>query len=899
MNAFNSRARPCRPLAIAIFALAPLAAAAASYGVSSPNGKIAVQVTQDAGTGALSWSATKNGAAVLESAALGLVTSRGDFSSGLAFVARVDAKVKGHYTLPGHKQSSYGETANEMTLRFTRGGNEVDLVVRAFDDGVAYRYLVPGSGSISITSERGGFNLPDSASGWAQNFVPTYEALYNPVANFNAGSFGMPVLAHAGSNWLLLAESDIGSSDYASHLAGSGGNLLQLAPPDSNAATATLPFQGPWRLAMIGGLDSVVASTLVEDLSAPAQIADTSWIAPGRAAWSWMSGQPQSDYATHTSFVDGAVAMGWEYYLVDDGWQASWVPALVSYAKARNIGIVLWANNSDVDTEAKARSVFSQWASWGVRGAKIDFFDDDGEPTMQRYEMLARVAADYKLVIYFHGATKPNGLMRKWPNILTQEGVAGAEQRSLPASHDVTLAFTRNALGPMDYTPVDYSEIQDGNSTWGHQTALALVFSSYIVNYSDHWASYRDSIAAGLLRAIPATWDETRLLEGAPDQYATMLRRRGDEWFVGAITGSGVARTASVALDFLPAGTNYTAMIWRDGASAHDVAYSTQTVTSASVLSLPLAANGGAAVRLTTQAPTSALANLAAGKLATADSSCSAQETPNKAVNGSLVNGTADRWCSSGGSKWLQVDLGATYTLSSFTLRHAGAGGKGTAQNTRDFNIQLSTDNVNWSTAVNVSGNKAATTTHAIAPSAARYVRLNVINGAQPGQANVARIYELEAYGQGAYDTNAFYKIVNRNSGKVLAVQNAALGDATPVVQWDYVDATTNDEWRLVDAGNGGYDIVNRWSGKTLDVQGGVTDDNTPLIQYASHGAANQQWQLVPTDSGYVRIVSVASGKVADVSQQSTTNGASVVMFPWNTQANQQWQLVKVGSVAQ
>jgi alpha-glucosidase len=893
MQSSNSTGRHW--LAFSTVLLLALPAAAATYDVASPDGRNVVRITHDTAGGTLAYAVTRDGATVLESAALGLVTSRGDFTRGLAFLGRADAVAKGRYSLPGHKKSTYGERANETTLRFTRGGNEFDLVLRAFNDGIAWRYAIPGSGSISVQAEHGGFDLPDGTGGWAQTFVTSYEGRYKPVANFNAGSFGMPVLVHGATDWLLLAESDVGSNDYASHLTGASGNLLQLAPPDANAATAALPYQGPWRLAMIGGLDAIVASTLVEDLSAPAQVADVSWIAPGRASWSWMTGEDQADYATHAAFVDGAALMGWEYTLVDAGWQESWVPALVDYARPKNVGIILWTSVDDVATETQARATFSKWAGWGVRGAKVDYFYDDGEASMQRYEMLARVAADYKLFIYFHGATKPNGLHRKWPNILTQEGVAGAEQRSMPASHDVSLVFTRNAIGPMDYTPVDYSGIQDGNSTWGHQTALAVMFSSYIVNYSDHWASYRDSLAAGLLRALPATWDETRLLEGAPDQYATIARRSGSEWFVGAITGSGLARTASVALDFLPAGATYTALIWRDGASAHDLAYETRSVTRASVLTLPIAANGGAAVRLTTQAPSSALPNLAAGKAASADSSCTPQESPNKAANGSM----ADRWCSSGASKWLQVDLGAVYTLSSFTLRHAGAGGAPAAQDTRDFAIQLGTDGVHWSTPVNVSGNTADVTTHAIAPTDARYVRVNVINGAQPGKPNVARLYELEAYGQGAYDTNAFYKIVNRNSGKVLAVQNAALGDVAPVVQWDYVDATTNDEWRLVDAGNGAFDIVNHYSGKALDLKGALADDGTPLVQYASHGASNQQWQLVPTDGGYVRLVSAATGKVADVTQRSLDNGAAVIEFPWNGQSNQQWQLVRLATVPQ
>lgn len=136
----------------------------------------------------------------------------------------------------------------------------------------------------------------------------------------------MPVLVHASNNWMLISESDVASSFYTSHLQGSTSNTLRVVPPDAAAVNTTGPFESPWRLAMIGGLDTIVASTLVENLSAPSKIADTSWIKPGRSGWSWHAGGNQSDYDTHVQFVDAAAAMGWEYYLIDEGWQASWCP---------------------------------------------------------------------------------------------------------------------------------------------------------------------------------------------------------------------------------------------------------------------------------------------------------------------------------------------------------------------------------------------------------------------------------------------------------------------------------------------------------------------------------------------------------------------------------------------
>jgi alpha-glucosidase len=348
----------------------------------------------------------------------------------------------------------------------------------------------------------------------------------------------------------------------------------------------------------------------------------------------------------------------------------------------------------------------------------------------------------------FHGATKPNGLERTWPNVLTQEAVLGAEQGSLSAAHNIALVFTRNALGPMDYTPVVYSNT-NGATTWGHQTALAVVFASYLQHFSDHWAMYRDSVAQAFLRVVPTTWDDTRLIEGDPAQFATIARRQGADWYVGTITNG--ARTATIPLAFLTPGTAYTAHIFRDGTSPNDVAYQTLAVTNASTLSLPLAAGGGAAIRVTTQpAPMT---------------------------------------------------------------------------------------------------------------------------------------------------TQTYYKIVNRNSGKALAVQNASRSDTAAVIQWPYVDPTTNDEWRLVDAGAGLVSIVNRNSGRVLDVAGASTMAGAALIQFMDRGDANQQWQLVDAGGGFSRIVSRSTGMDSDVSGASIADGATIIQWPANGGTNQQWQFVPVATL--
>jgi alpha-glucosidase len=728
--------------------LLPQPTSAQTWSAFSPNGTIGLNVTLSGG--ALSYTATRSSVTMLESGALGINTSIGDFGSGLAFTSRSDAAVNESYSLPGHKKAPYTNQANEMLLHFSKGGQEMDLVARAYDDGVAFRYRLPGSGAVNINSESSFFNLRDDSTGYALDSTSTGEGYYTARSGFGSGSWSMPVLATSSGQWVLLAESDIGSNYQASHLDGGGGNNLHVSWYNGTAISVSRPFDSPWRLAVLGSLATVVQQSMVENLSTPSQIADTSWIHAGRAAWSWRAGANQADYNAHTPYVDFAQSMGWGTYLVDAGWDASWVPTLVSYGAARNVGIWIWVGSGDppVVTEAAARASFSTWSGWGVKGVKIDFFNGEAQSEMQRYEWLLRAANDYHLGVNFHGCTKPNGLERKWPNLLTQESVFGAEQGSLPAAHNISLVFTRNAIGPMDYTPVVYSNA-NGVTTWGHQTALPVMFSSYLTHFSDNWVSYRDSVARAFLAAVPTVWDETRLIEGDPAQYATIARRSGTDWFVGTIANN--ARTASIPLSFLSAGTAYTAHIYKDDTSPADMTYETQAVTSASTLTLPLMTGGGAAVRISTQS--------------------------------------------------------------------------------------------------------APMTT-----------------------------------------VPTYYKILNRNSGKALAVQNAALTDAAAVIQWTYGDPTTNDEWRLFDVGGGYVTIINRNSGRALDVSGASTAAGAALIQYMDRNDTNQQWQVLDLGGGYSRIVSRLSGLDADVTGAATTDGAAVIQWPYGGGTNQQWQLVAVAA---
>ncbi|MEZ0291849.1 MAG: glycoside hydrolase family 97 catalytic domain-containing protein, partial [Solirubrobacteraceae bacterium] len=357
----------------------------------------------------------------------------------------------------------------------------------------------------------------------------------------------------------------------------------------------------PWRVAVVGSPATIAGSDLVDDLAAPAAGVDWSWVRPGRVAWSWWadSGSPAS-LAAQEAHVDFAARQGWEYVLADEGWDPAWMPALVEYARARGVGVLLWSRWDALRTPAQRDALLSQWADWGVAGVKLDFMESDSPARMAWYRAVARAAAERRMVVDFHGSTAPRGLERTWPNVLTSEAVRGAEGYKgttppTPAQNTV-LPFTRNAIGAMDFTPVTFSAPGRATSA-GHELALSVVFASGLQHFADSPAAYAARpLAAGWLAEVPAAWDDTRLIAGRPGVAATLARRSGDRWYVGSIH-AGAAGTQQVPLSFLDPGRAYVAEIVAD-AAGDALAGSSQAVRTASTLAVPYARDGGFVVRI-------------------------------------------------------------------------------------------------------------------------------------------------------------------------------------------------------------------------------------------------------------------------------------------------------------
>jgi alpha-glucosidase len=532
-------------------------------------------------------------------------------------------------------------------------GRRVDLIFRAYNEGAAFRYFLPqqpGLEKFTLLAEYTGFYFAREASAFALNlgrfntsnegeFGPTKLNLIKPSSIIN-----LPLLVEIpGGPWVGLLEADL--TDYAGMYVGGvpgieNALVSRLSPSRDRmdqAVVGSTPKTSPWRVLLIndrpGGL--IESNYLILNLSAPSVLADTSWIAPGKAAWDWWSGsfarnvtfKPGMNTATMEHYVDFAAEHHLEYMLVDAGWYPEKdytnpgdilsyvpevnVPEIIAHAKQKGVKVLLWVYWGAMDKQMD--EALDLYAKWGAAGIKVDFMDHDDQTMVNFYERLVRKAAEHHLVVDLHGAYKPTGLRRTYPNLLTREGVMGMEYSKwsdrVTPEHDVTLPFTRMLAGPMDYTPGCFNnatreQFKPRNlepmcqGTRAHQLAMYAVFESPLVMLSDYPEDYDYNPGMEFLDKVPTVWDETKVLNGEPARYVTIARRHGDTWYLGAMTNWD-ARDLDVPLSFLGAG-EYEAQIFADGADADKVAtsltISRRKVKAREKLTLHLAPGGGAAV---------------------------------------------------------------------------------------------------------------------------------------------------------------------------------------------------------------------------------------------------------------------------------------------------------------
>ena len=403
---------------------------------------------------------------------------------------------------------------------------------------------------------------------------------------------------------------------------------MALPDPDEGAEQGSifpeskLPWTMPWRVFLISDrLGDLVESTLVNDLNPPNRIEDISWIQPGRVAWSWWSDHDSPrDFDKQARFIDLAAEMGWEYYLVDANWtlmDGGDVRQLTEYAKKKNVGILLWYNSGgehNTVTEKprgcmKLRDVrrfeFEMLKRWGVKGVKVDFFQSDKQNIMQQYLDILQDAADFQMLVNFHGCTAPRGWSRTWPNLVSTEAVKGEECYSfdgkypqIAPKYNSIIPFTRCVVGPTDLTPCAFSDnVYPHLTTSAHELALSVVMECGLVHFADSVESYRALPEAPrqFLSRVPAAWDDTRWLDGYPGKFAAIARRSGDQWFLGAINGQEKPLDVKLTADFLSAG-KYQVQLIGDGKDARSFGERQFEITADDSIRLSMRPFGGAAI---------------------------------------------------------------------------------------------------------------------------------------------------------------------------------------------------------------------------------------------------------------------------------------------------------------
>lgn len=592
---------------------------------------------------------------VIEASPLGLVRTDADFSKGLTLVSATAAKrISDDYTLLAGNQRRIQSSATERTYTLKNQiGMQVTLTARVYRDGVAFRYGLPGSSSqmYFISDELTGFKIPEGSKVWTQPYskvdkwAPGYESDYVngvPAGTQSPGQEGwaLPLLVRTNDVWALVTESGLEPTYFASHLqptAPSG--LYRLRMPEEpetygvapRSPAVTLPWLSPWRVVIIGKQPaSIVESTLVTDVARPADAQDTSWIKPGVAAWSWWSDmESPRDYAKSTAFVDAAAKFHWPYSLVDLGWEdmknGGDIKQLADYAAKKNVGLILWYNSGGRHNELHDAGVVDKMvdplvrdaemariAAMGVKGIKVDFMQSDKQYVIGLYHDIIRDAARHKLLVNFHGATIPRGWNRTYPNLVTMEAVRGGEQywdktfAENAQTFSSIYVFTRNAVGPMDYTPGVFTDPGAANpqlvphlTTHAHELALLVVFQSGIQHVIDNASSLmkQPDYVQDYLTDLPTAWDESHLIAGAPGELAVFARRAGKTWYLSGINGLKMPQTIKVPLAFLGKG-KFSASLITDGSSGAEFAHATRSATAKDQWDIALLGRGGFAARL-------------------------------------------------------------------------------------------------------------------------------------------------------------------------------------------------------------------------------------------------------------------------------------------------------------
>lgn len=574
---------------------------------------------------------------------LGLSRSDQDFSKELKFLnASKPVVITEQYEAIHGKKSLCTNSATEVVVFFENPSKaKLNVIIRAYNDGVTFRYEFPEKqGTFVMKDELTAYTVSRQTTRWMEKWNTANEGLYMEMSEnkIQKQEWCYPALFKLkdSSFYFLLHESDVNRNYCGTKLSNvTDSAVYKLCFPNpgdgrgmgASTPTISLPWKSPWRVMIMGSLADVVASTLVDDVATPSVVKNTSWIKPGVVSWNyWSSNHGTKDYKTVIAFADLAASMNWPYTLLDWEWDGMTnggnVEDAAKYILSKGVKPLIWYNSGGnhtwVSSTPKDRMLthenrveeFTKLKKMGFVGVKIDFFESEKQDMIKYYLDILEDAAQFEMMIYFHGCIVPRGWTRTYPHLMTHEAVRGAEWynngpefTSTAPEHNTILPFTRNVVGPMDYTPVTFTNSQFPHITsYGHELALSVLFESGLQHFADRPEGYYElpDEARTFLKNIPNAWDDIKLLEGTPGKDVVLARRKGNAWYIGGITSEQFReRTKTIRFDFLPEGASYKLTLISDGKHDKDFAVQYLVVNKNSTVNVKLLRRGGFAALLT------------------------------------------------------------------------------------------------------------------------------------------------------------------------------------------------------------------------------------------------------------------------------------------------------------
>lgn len=543
--------------------------------LSSPDKKVTMTVRLQQGQ--LVYGIYYKGKPVIETSALSIVVGGKAVGKGTSLSATPPKETNESYRWRGnHSLAKNHFTSSEINV-VDGGQGALRIQAKVFNDGVAFRYIIDGSGNNLVEREDTEFTIPAGSLVWSQKDIKAYEGKYQEqkIEEITDGQLaGPPLTIKLPGKLGFAAISEGGLVNYAGmSLRAMGGRKFKANL--TGKVNKTGPVESAWRIVEIGpDLNTLVNSDIVHNVSPTMDASlfpdgfSTSWIKPGRSVWSWLAGNGGVSFENMKKYSKWAGELGFEYNLVDEGW-SKWkdgdkdcwalLKELVDYSKQQNVKVWVWKaypNRDGIPGLKKAEDridFFKKCAEAGVVGLKLDFFDTESQEVVDFYQAALKDAAELHLMLDFHGANKPTGETRTWPNEMTREGVRGLENGTSWPKHNTTLPFTRYLAGHGDYTPLSFRTIANG-TTITHQVATVAVFTSPFMCLGvnpEALVNHKESKLPQMVKSIPVTWDETIVLpQSEIGELALFAKRKGDDWYLVALNGE-TKRKVEVNLSFL------------------------------------------------------------------------------------------------------------------------------------------------------------------------------------------------------------------------------------------------------------------------------------------------------------------------------------------------------------